>query len=307
MFIHKSILMEEVAVGTPDPVFAEKLLEQYGGATGELTAALTYWTQSFHVDHPGIRDMLQDIGTEELSHLEMVAMLIEQHTARASQDVQSRAYQSTLFAIRGHGPHLVDSRGTFWDGRYVQEGGHLVRDLRANVAAEAGALNTYEALLQMTNDEGTRKALSFLATREMSHTKMFMEALSSIGALNEPVFGNLTPDQSVNLYFNTSSGADAEQRGPWNSEPAFRYVADPLKYEMDSHPNGMATNEMQQLYPNSNPAGMGRPPAHPIGRVPPEQMSAAPQSPSPIGSGGPPSGGGPGGPASGGAPGGVRP
>lgn len=62
MFIHKSILLHEVRVGTPDPVFAEKLLEQYGGAAGELTAALTYWTQSFHVNNPGVRDMLQDIG-----------------------------------------------------------------------------------------------------------------------------------------------------------------------------------------------------------------------------------------------------
>ena len=100
MFIHKPVLLHEVRVQQPDPVFAEKLLEQYGGATGELTAALTYWTQSFHVEDRGIRDMLQDIGTEELGHLEIVAMLIEQHTARASQDLQNRAYQSTLFAIR---------------------------------------------------------------------------------------------------------------------------------------------------------------------------------------------------------------
>jgi hypothetical protein len=72
-----SILIHEVRVQNPDPVFAEELLEQYGGATGELSAALTYLTQ-------GIRDMLQDIGTEELGHLEVIALLIEQHTSRAS-------------------------------------------------------------------------------------------------------------------------------------------------------------------------------------------------------------------------------
>ncbi len=97
MFLHKSVLITEVKVENPDPVFAEKLLEQYGGATGELTAALTYWTQSFHTTVPGIRDMLQDIGTEEFSHLEVIAMLIEQHTTRASQKSRDAAYNSTLF------------------------------------------------------------------------------------------------------------------------------------------------------------------------------------------------------------------
>ncbi|VFU07082.1 protein of unknown function [Methylocella tundrae] len=84
MFLHKTLPIHEVRVENPDPVFAEKLLEQYGGATGELSAALTYLTQSYHTDDPAIRDMLQDIGTEELGHLEMIALLIEQHTKRAS-------------------------------------------------------------------------------------------------------------------------------------------------------------------------------------------------------------------------------
>jgi Mn-containing catalase len=222
------MLQTEVNVGTPDPVFAEKLLEQFGGATGELSAALTYWTQSFHTEHAGIRDMMQDIGTEEFTHLEMIAMLIEQHTKRASQDAQDAAYKSTLFSVRGHGPHLVDSKGTFWDARYVNEGGDVVRDLRADIAAEAGALTTYETLMKLTNDEGSLKALRFLATREVAHTHMFMEALRSLDKLSDPLFGDLKPDDSVNVYFNMSSGQNADLRGPWNQEPAFRYVADPL-------------------------------------------------------------------------------
>lgn len=268
MFIHKSVLLHEVRVQSPDPVFAEKLLEQFGGATGELTAALTYWTQSFHTHNAGVRDMLQDIGTEELGHLEIVAMLIEQHTARASQDAQDRAYNSTLFAIRGPGPHLVDSKGLSWDARYVSEGGHLARDLRADVSAEAGALNTYEALLKIAPDDGTRAALNHLATREVSHTHMFMEALRSIGALDEPLFGDLKPDHTVNLYFNLSSGAGADLRGPWNSEPAFQYVADPLQHEMQEHGGNTAqSNEMRQL-PAQQPAGVGQAPANPQPRVP---------------------------------------
>ncbi|MBV8614293.1 MAG: manganese catalase family protein [Acetobacteraceae bacterium] len=245
MFLHKSILITDVNVKNPDPVLGEKLLEQFGGATGELTAALTYWTQSFHTTIPGIRDMLQDIGTEEFSHLEIIAMLIEQHTTRASANTRDAAYNSTLFALRGPGPHLVDSKGTFWDGRYVNEGGHVVRDLRADVAAEAGALATYEALLKITDDEGTRKALNELATREVSHQQMFMEALASLNAVSEPVFGDLQPSKSVNLYFNLSSGTGADLRGPWNSEPAFQYVADPLQHlTQQQGGNNAASNEM---------------------------------------------------------------
>ena len=103
MFIHRPDPLHQVRVDTPDPVFAEKLLEQFGGATGELSAALTYFTQSFHTEDQGIRDMLQNIATEEFGHLEMVALMIEQHTKRAKQGAQEKAFNSTLFAVRGYG------------------------------------------------------------------------------------------------------------------------------------------------------------------------------------------------------------
>jgi len=229
MFIHRSEPIHEVRIQSPDPVFAEKLLEQFGGGTGELTAALTYFTQSFHTENPGIRDMLMDIATEEFSHLEMVALLIEQHTKNASQGQQDRAYRSTLFSLRGPGPHLLDSKGAYWDGRYVNEGADTVRDLRADIAAEAGALATYEALLREAPDDGTKAALVHLATREVAHAQMFMKALESMNKLSDPLFGDLKPDDTVNVYYNLSSGPGADQRGPWNSEPTFRYVADPLQ------------------------------------------------------------------------------
>jgi Mn-containing catalase len=230
MFLHRSEPIHEVRVDSPDPVFAEKLLEQYGGGTGELTAALTYLTQSFHTEDRGIRDLLQDIATEEFGHLEVIALLIEQHTKRASQQAQQRAYDSTLFSLRGPGPHVLDSKGTFWDGRYVNEGGSTVRDLRANIAAEAGALATYEELIRQAPDEGTKAALVHLATREVSHTQMFMKALESMNMLSNPLFGSLQPDETVNVYYNLSTGPGDPVRGPWNSEPAFRYVADPTSH-----------------------------------------------------------------------------
>ena len=56
MFLHRKELIQPVNVGTPDARFGTYLLEQFGGATGELTAALQYWVQSFHVENAGIRE-----------------------------------------------------------------------------------------------------------------------------------------------------------------------------------------------------------------------------------------------------------
>ncbi len=224
MFFHRKQLMHEVKVDASDAAFGQMLLEQFGGATGELTAALTYWTQSFHVEDAKIRDMLQDIAFEEFSHLEMVGRMIEQHTEKGAKD---KAFKSTLFAIRGIGPHLVDSMGQAWTGAYVNEGGNVVRDLRADIAAEAGARQAYEALLKCAPDDGSKKALHFLLTREIAHTNMFMKALDSLGKLTDPMFGHVKPDETVDLYFNLSTNGTAPERGPWNAAPAFKYVDDP--------------------------------------------------------------------------------
>jgi len=222
MFLHRKETIQPVSVGTPDPVFGTLLLEQFGGATGELTAALQYWVQSFHVEDAGIRDMLQDIAIEEFSHLEMVGKLIAQHTSTIDQ---TAVYDAPLFKIKGGGPHFLDSRGSAWTASYIQEGGNVVRDLRANISAEAGARQTYESLMKVCPDEATKKVLHHLLTREITHANMFMKALASIGKLTDPLFGNVMPDESVKLVFNLSKGED--YRGPWNEGPDFDYLADP--------------------------------------------------------------------------------
>ena len=110
--------------------------------------------QSFHVTDAGIRDMLQDIAIEEFSHLEMVGKLIEQHTSKLDQ---KDVYAAPLFRIRGMGPHFVDSQGHAWTAAYINEGGNVVRDLRSNIAAEAGARQTYEALMKCRRTRAPRK------------------------------------------------------------------------------------------------------------------------------------------------------
>lgn len=161
--------------------------------------------------------MLQGIAMEEFSHLEMVGKLIAQHTQHVDQ---SDVYAAPLFAMKGMGPHFIDSRGSAWTAAYINEGGNVVRDLRANIASEAGARQTYEALI----NNGTKKVLVHLLTREITHAQMFMKALDAMGKLSDPYFGNIAPDDTVNVGFNLSHGED--YRGLWN-EGQFRYVSDP--------------------------------------------------------------------------------
>ena len=221
MFYHRKELFRPVSVGEPDAQFGQYLLEQFGGATGELTAALQYWVQSFHVENAAIRDMLQDIAIEEFNHLEMVGKLIALHTSKVDQ---TPVYDAPLFQMKGGGPHFLDSHGCAWTASYIQEGGNVVRDLRANISAEAGARQTYESLMKRTDDEGTKAALHHLLTREITHANMFMKALDAMGKLDDPYFGNVPPDDTVDIVFNLSAGEDS--RGPWNQKP-FKYIENP--------------------------------------------------------------------------------
>jgi Mn-containing catalase len=225
MFYHRKELFRPVKVDTPDARFGQLLLEQFGGATGELKAALQYWVQSFHCTDPGIRDMLQDIAIEEFNHLEMVGKLITLHTSKVDQ---TDVYDAPMFKMKGIGPHLVNSCGEAWTAAYVDEGGNVVRDLRANIGAEAGARQTYEALIKCTDDPGTIETLTHLLTREVTHTNMFMKALDSLGKLDDPFFGSIATDETVDITFNLSQGEDF--RGRWNS--------DGLKYDADPQPKG---------------------------------------------------------------------
>ncbi|MDQ3101898.1 MAG: manganese catalase family protein, partial [Bacteroidota bacterium] len=79
MYHHIKKLMYTVRVGKPEPRFGRMLLEQFGGANGELAAAMQYTIQGLNCDDAPRKDMLMDIGTEELSHLEVIGTLARLH------------------------------------------------------------------------------------------------------------------------------------------------------------------------------------------------------------------------------------
>lgn len=239
MFAHNKRLQYTVRVAAPNPGLANLLLEQFGGPQGELAAACRYFTQAVAEDDPGRKDMLFDIATEELSHLEVigsiVAMLNKGGKGQLAEAVEEEAelYRSltaggndshTTALLYGGGPALTNSAGVPWSAAYIDTIGEPTADLRSNIAAEARAKIVYERLINVTDDPGIKDALGFLMTREIAHQKSFEKALHAI----QPNFpqGKLPGDPKfTNVYFDLSKGDDV--RGPWNEGPEWQFDANP--------------------------------------------------------------------------------
>src|SRR6185437_9514194 len=210
MYHHVKKLMYTVRVDEPDPKFGNMLLEQFGGANGELAAAMQYSIQGLNCEDPARKDLLMDIGTEELSHLEVIGALARMHLKplKASREA---ADSDPLVAIAGGGGVcLQDSVGNPWTATYLKITGDLAVDLRSNIAAEARAKIVYERLIGFTQDQGSRQALQFLMTREITHMRAFAAALES---MEKPPFavGIIQPTPTlVDQYANTSTGEGEE-------------------------------------------------------------------------------------------------
>lgn len=254
MFMHNKRLQYTVRVSQPNPGLANLLLEQFGGPQGELAAAMRYFTQAVTEDNPGRKDMLFDIATEELSHLEIigsiVVMLNKGAKGRLAEGVEAEGelYRSLTGAgndshvtslLYGGGAALVNSGGIPWTAAYIDTIGEPTADLRSNIAAEARAKIVYERLINVTDDPGIKDALGFLMSREIAHQMSFEKALHSI----QPNFpqGKMPGDPEFNrTYFNMSHGG--EVRGSWNEGHDWVYVDQPQP-AVDGG-NGMASVEL---------------------------------------------------------------
>jgi len=229
MFMHNKRLQYTVRVEGPDPVLASFLLEQFGGPDGELAAAMRYFTQGLGETDAGRKDLLLDIATEELSHLEVigsiVAMLNKGVKAQISEGAMEEAElylalnqggnSHTQSILYGGGPALTNSSGVPWTAAYVDSRGDPTCDLRSNIAAESRAKIIYERLINATDDPGIKDALGFLMTREIAHQKSFEKALYAIED-NFPSGKLPGMDKFSDLYVNSSQG-EGDTDGPWNS------------------------------------------------------------------------------------------
>jgi Mn-containing catalase len=265
MFYHAKELQFNARVSKADPRFATLLLEQFGGANGELKAAMQYFVQSFAMrqPYPDKYDMLMDIATEELSHLEIVGATITMLLDGLNGELKNAAESSGLMSLVGAGSkatkealihealvnpqflalsggnvRLTDSQGVPFNGNYVNANSDPTVDLRSNIAAESRAKIVYEYLLQFTDDPYVKETLRFLMTREIAHLQMFSAALDTIQPNFPP--GILQGDpRYTHTYFNMSDGADArgpwnEGQGPWGAGEHWEYINDPRKHVLDT-------------------------------------------------------------------------
>ena len=234
MYHHVKKLMYTVKVGTPDVRFGRMLLEQFGGANGELAAAMQYTIQGWNcVDDIARRDLLLDIGTEELSHLEVVGALIRMHLKPLKTEAEAAEADPLVTIAGGGGVALYNSAGNPWTADYLKITGELDVDLRSNIAAEARAKIVYERLIDHTEDPGSIDTLQFLMTREITHMKAFQGALDTLEKRPFSI-GRLAPTpRLVDEYFNGSTGVgdegDKDVRGPWASMFGMREVQSPME------------------------------------------------------------------------------
>jgi Mn-containing catalase len=236
MYHHVKKLMYTVRVDEADPVFGNMLLEQFGGANGELAAAMQYSIQGLNCDDMERKDLLMDIGTEELSHLEIVGALARLHLKPMKFEREAAEADPLIAIAGGGGVNLYNSMGNAWTADYLKITGELDVDLRSNIAAEARAKIVYERLINFTDDAGTKDALQFLMTREITHMKAFTAALES---MDKPRFsiGRLPPTPGlVDQFFNDSTGTgedgEIDARGPWNQGEDLEIVESPAFQEL---------------------------------------------------------------------------
>jgi len=238
MFMHNKRLQYTVRVAEPDPKLATLMLEQFGGTQGELAAAMRYFTQALADDDPGRKDMLYDIATEEMSHLEIIGSIfcmlnkgakgkLAEGVGKAADllaEITQGGESHTTSILYGGGAALVNSAGVPWTAAYIDSIGDPTCDLRSNIAAEARAKIVYERLINVTSDPGIKEALGFLMTREVAHQKSFEKALYAI----EPNFppGKMPPKpEFASVYYDMSQGDGSDVRGPWNSGGDWKFVS----------------------------------------------------------------------------------
>ncbi|MFP4893249.1 DUF892 family protein [Paraburkholderia sp. EG304] len=199
MFMPNKRLQYTVRVGTTNPGLANLMLEQFGGPQGDLAAAMRYFTQAVAEEDPGRKDMLFDIATEELSHLEIIGSIVAMLNRGAKGELaeaveqQAELYRKLNGAgndshltqvLYGGGPPLTNSGGVPWSAAYIDTIGEPTADLRSNIAAEARAKIIYERLINVTDaaanaagDIETRQVCEQILPQEIEMAKWLLEHL----------------------------------------------------------------------------------------------------------------------------------
>ena len=164
-----------INIKNKDLKMAKALLEQYGGANGEFAASMRYLNQRYTMPDEKGYALLNDIGTEELAHVEMIATMVYQLMKGASVEELINHGLSSQYVQHDHALFPSDSNGVPFTAAYFATTGDWNADLTEDMAAEQKARVTYEHLMNMTKDPDLLAPLSFLSQREIVHFNRFKE------------------------------------------------------------------------------------------------------------------------------------
>jgi Mn-containing catalase len=262
MFFHSKQLAFQSRPERPDPIFAKMLQEPLGGQWGEISVMMTYLFQGWSCRGPAkYKDMIMDVGTEEVGHVEMLAVMIarlletspiEDQEAMSKNSVVGAVMSGARvedaivagmnpqhYIVSGNGPRPVDSAGNLWNAGFMTASGNLLADFRFNVTAESQGRLQVARLYNMTNDTGVREMLAFLIARDTMHQNQWLAAIAELeadGLESTPVPSNFPQEREVRdvsyLFLNHSQGGESQQ-GRWAKGPApdgrgeFTYVENP--------------------------------------------------------------------------------
>lgn len=148
---------------------------QFGGANGELAAAMRYFSQKFTMPDDKGKALLNDISTEELGHCEMICTMVNQLTKNATLKELEEAGLASYYADHNKGIYPVDASGVPFSATYFAVTADPIADLMEDMAAEQKARATYENLIDLTTDEDVLAPLLFLRQREVVHFDRFKE------------------------------------------------------------------------------------------------------------------------------------
>ncbi|WP_404332775.1 manganese catalase family protein [Mesobacillus maritimus] len=253
MFYHIKELQYNAKPERPDPVYAKKLQEILGGQFGEISVMMQYLFQGWNCRaDQKYRDMLLDIGTEEIAHVEMLATMIAQLLDNAPIEEQEQAAKDPIIGavmggmnpqhaiVGGLGAKPDDSVGYPWTARYTIASGNLLADFRANLNAESQGRLQAVRLYEITDDPGVRDMLSFLIARDTMHQNQWIAAIHELeereGIVVPSTFNQEYEKLEVSHSFLDFSKGTESKEGRWASGPAFDGKGD---FEYISNPEAM--------------------------------------------------------------------
>ncbi|MBQ9551526.1 MAG: manganese catalase family protein [Clostridia bacterium] len=177
MFIYEKKLQYPIRIANPNPKLAQIIITQFGGPDGELGASMRYLSQRFSMPWGELKGLLTDIGTEELSHIEMVCTIVYQLTRNLSIDEIKKQDFDKYFVDHTTGIYPIAASGVPWSATTFQSKGDVICDLTEDLAAEQKARVTYDNILRLSDDPDVSDAIKFLREREIVHFQRFGEGL----------------------------------------------------------------------------------------------------------------------------------